>query len=109
MPGQRLGKRSKPAVRAEIGPGRQGAVAQRPFGVADQQGRGGPLLNAEPFARPAPAQRTVEGKVMRIERLEATAAAVASEVLTELLNLPLRLWLLVVHIGDVHDTPAQIH
>ncbi len=78
-------------VRLQVRPGGQGPLAQRPAAVADQQAGVGALLNAEPLASGAPAQRAVEGEMVRIERLETAAAPVAGKVLAEALDLPVRL------------------
>ena len=64
--------------------------------VADQQRRAGSLLHAQAFAGRTPAERTVEREMMRIQRLETAAAAVAGEVLTEALDAPVR-FRFVVH------------
>ena len=59
--------------------------------IADEQGRGGTLLHAQSLARRTPAERTVERKMMRIQRLEAAAALIAGEVLAVALDVPIRL------------------
>src|SRR2546428_12321248 len=45
---------------------------------------------------------------MRVQRLETTAAAVASIMLAEALDLPLRLGAVVIDMGHVQHTAAQI-
>src|SRR5262249_59427369 len=69
VPGQRFGEAAEGLVVVQVGPGGQGAVAQRAARVADEQGRGGALLDAEALARRAPPERAVEREVVRVERL----------------------------------------
>ena len=93
---ERLGEAQERAALGQVRPGGHGAVAQRQLRVADEQGRVGALLHAQPFAGRAPAERAVERKMVRIERLEAAAAVVAGEMLAEAVDPPVRLRLLVV-------------
>ncbi len=46
--------------------------------------------------------------MMRVERLEAATATVASEVQTKTVHAPIRLCFLVINVGDVHDAAAQV-
>src|SRR5205823_14631598 len=92
----------------QVRPGAEGALAQRPARVADEQGGVGALLHAEALAGRAPAERAVEREVVRVEPLEAPAAALAGEVLAVLLDAPLRLRLAVLHEGDVHHAAAEV-
>ena len=45
---------------------------------------------------------------MRVERLEAAAAAVAGHVLTIAVNRPLRLLASLIDVGHVQDAAAQV-
>ena len=90
---QCLGKARKGIVDRQGRPGGEGAVTQGTPRIADQEFRAGSLLYAKPFTRRAPAERTVERKMMRIQRLEAAAAAVTSVVLAGAIDFPLRLFL----------------
>ena len=56
-------------------------LGERELRIAQQRGRVRAGLRAQSFAGRAPAQRAVEREVVRRERLEAPAAAVAGEVL----------------------------
>src|SRR5262249_8564030 len=67
------------------------AVAQTGSRIANEQRRIRPLLRAESLAHGAPAERTIEREVMRIQRLEASATLIAGEVLTVAVDLPARL------------------
>ena len=76
--------------------------------LAHQDGGIGSLLRANPFARLAPAERTVERKVMRVQRLEAQVAPLARQVLRVLLDLPFCFVLVGVDVADVHDAAAEV-
>src|SRR5579884_407078 len=76
--------------------------------IADEQGRGGALLDAQPFARRTPAERAVERKMMRVQRLEAAATVITSEVLAVALDAPVWLRLAVLDVGDVHHAATKI-
>src|SRR5262249_18132034 len=78
--GNRLGEAQERLVLLQVRPGRQRPIPKRARGVADEQGRAGALLDAEALARRAPAERAVGREVVRVQRLEAAAAAVAGEV-----------------------------
>src|SRR5207244_4190872 len=68
----------------------------------------GALLCTEALANRAPPQRAVEREMVRIERLEAAAAAVAGEVLAVAIDAPGCLVARVVHVGDMHHPAAQL-
>src|SRR5205807_2957870 len=76
--------------------------------VADQEGGVGALLHAEALAGRAPAERTVEREMVRIEPLEAPATALAGEVQTVLLDAPLWFRLVVLDVGDVQHAATQL-
>src|SRR4051794_11321801 len=81
MAGQCLGECCERSVLLEVRPGSQGAITQRPGGIADEQSRVRSLLHAEPLASGAPTERAIEREMVWVQRLEAAAAAVASHVL----------------------------
>ncbi len=108
VPRQRFGETKEGRIARQVRPGGQGALAQGTARVADEQGRGGALLNPQPLAARTPAERAVEGKVMRVQRLETATAAIAGEVLAEALDAPVRLGLAVLDVRDVHDAAAQV-
>ena len=58
-----------------------GALGQRELGIAEQSRRVRARLHAETFAGRAPAQGAVEGEIVRRQRLEASPALLAGEVL----------------------------
>ncbi len=92
---------------ADVGPNEQRAFRQREVCIAQQRGRVRAGLRAEAFARRAPAERTVEREIVRLERLETAAALVAGEMLAVDSNLPARLGHIVVWIRDVHHAFAK--
>src|SRR5262245_12647846 len=107
MASQCFGKQGKGILIVERRPGGDGALAQRPLTVAHQHRGIGAALKSE--ARPGwtPPERTVEGKVMGIERFETSAATVARHVLTVTLDSPFRLVPRFVDIRDVHHALPQ--
>src|SRR5262249_789264 len=107
VPRQGLGEARERVVRRQLGPGRQCPVAQRALGVADHEAEAGALLHAEALAAGTPAERAVEREMMRIERFEAPAAALAGKMLTVALALPLGLGLAILDKGHVHHAAAE--
>src|SRR5439155_11798931 len=95
-------------ARRQLRPDCQGALSKRALRIANQESHAGALLDAKPLAGRTPAERAVERKVMRIERLKTPAATIAGKVQTELLYFPLRLRLAVVHVGDVQDAAPHL-
>ena len=77
------------------------------FGSRSRAAGFAPVCVPKPFARRAPAERTVERKAVRRERLEAAAATVAGEMLAVNLGPPVRLGHVVGRIGDVQHALAQ--
>ena len=73
------------------GPQGHGALGQRQFRIVKQRRRIRAGLRAQAFARRAPAQRTVERKTVRRERLEAAPALVAGKMLAVNFDPPARL------------------
>ncbi len=108
MPGQGLGKREKGAALVEIWPWSQGTLAERALSISQQQGGIGTELAAKALAGGAPAHGAVEGKVVRVERLEAAATAIAGQVLAETLDLPLRFGTLVIDESNMDDPASQL-
>jgi hypothetical protein len=106
--GQRLGEARERLLRRQLRPRGQRTVAQRQFRIAHQHRGIGAFLRPDAFARRAPAERAVERKMMRIERLEAAAALIAGEVLAVAIDLPLRLLARVVDMSDVHHALAEV-
>src|SRR5205823_1682830 len=76
--------------------------------IADEQGRARALLHAEAFAGRAPTERAVEREMVRVERLEAAAAALAGHVQAETVHSPLGLVLGLFNMSDVQDPLAQL-
>src|SRR5437870_78718 len=107
MPREGLGETQKWRVRRQLRPGSDGASAQRQARVAKEDSRVGTALKTQSFAGRAPAKRAVERKVMRVQPLEGSAAAVAGEVLAIAVHFPLRLRPRVIDMGDVDDALAQ--
>src|SRR5579872_4289891 len=108
VPRDRFGEAQKRAIGVQVRPRRQRPLAQRPAHVADEQRGVGALLNAQTLARRTPAERTVERKVMRVERLKAAPALVAHEMLTVALDAPLRFRFRVIDVRDVQHATAQV-
>ena len=100
--------RAKSGTRREIRPDGDGALAQAQSSVGHQHCRVGTLLHAQPLADRAPAQRTVERKMMRRQLVKAAAAAIAHAMLAEALDNPARLARFVSHPGDVNDSFAEV-
>ena len=84
MPGEERG-------RVEVGPDGHGALAEAQAAVGHEHRRVGAVLDAQPLADRAPAQRAVEREVVRRQLLEAPAAAVADAVLAVAVDRPARL------------------
>src|SRR5262249_29391640 len=108
VPCQRLGKAQERVVHGQRRPGRNRASTQRLAGIADQQSRTATLLNPQPLPPGTPAERTAKAKMMWVEWLETPAAAVAGEVLAVPFHLPLWFVPILVHVGHVEHTPAQV-
>src|SRR5262249_40535594 len=82
-------------------PGGQGALPQRQLRIADEQCRIGAALDAESLTCWTPAERTVEGEMVGVQRLEAAAAAVTSKMLAVALDFPFSLVPVFVNEDDV--------
>src|SRR5438132_343917 len=108
MPGERLGKARERRAGCQFRPDRQRPFAERAARIANEQGWASALLHAQAFTRRTPAEWAVEREVVWVERFEAAAAAIAGEVQAELLDLPLRLRPLVVHMGNVQIAAAHL-
>ena len=106
--GHRLDHPGEERVLGEVGPGDDRAAAEAPAAVGDQDGGVGPVLDAQPLADRAPAERAVEREVVRRELLEAPPAAVARAVLAVAVDVPVRLVGLVADPGDVDHALAQV-
>ena len=84
-----------------------GAVGQRPLGVAEQRRGVRADLHSQPLARLAPAQGTVEGKAVRRQRLKTASAAFAGQVLAVRADRPTGLGHVVQDLCDADHTFAQ--
>ncbi len=107
-PGERLDHPGEHRVRAEIRPDGDGALAEAHPAVGHEHRRVGAMLDAQPLANRAPAQRAVEREVMRRQLVEAAAARIADSVLAVAIDGPARLAGLVAHPRDVDDSLAQV-
>src|SRR5262249_11742780 len=67
-----------------------------------------PHLHAQALAGGAPTEWAIEGKMVRIERLEAPAALVAGEMLAIPLDLPARLGLAFFDMRHLQHARAQV-
>ena len=105
---ERLDHPGKQGSRIEIGPDGDGPIAQAQAAIGDEHGRIGALLDAQPLADRAPAQRAIERKMVRRHLVEAPAAAVANAVLAVAVDRPLRLARLVAGPGDMNDALSQV-
>ena len=83
--------RANIGVALEIGPDGDGPLAEAQPAVGDEHRRVGAVLDAQPLADRAPAQRAVEGEVVRRQLVEAAAATVADAVLAVAVDRPARL------------------
>src|SRR6266849_2060897 len=88
MAGQGIGETPEWGVVGQRRPGRQGAFAQRQLRVANEYGWVGSTLHAQSLTRGTPAERTIEGEMVRVQRLETAATAVASKMLAIALDFP---------------------
>src|SRR5712692_9130747 len=91
VPRERFRKTSERLLGRQFGPGSEGALAQRQRPRPNEDGGIGPFLRAQACANGAPAEWTVKGKMVRIQRLETAAALVACKVLTKAIDFPFRL------------------
>src|SRR5262249_26306233 len=66
--------------KTDVGPDEKRAFFEREAGVAEQRGGIRADLGAEAFAGGAPAERAVEGEIVRVEGVEAAAAFFTGEV-----------------------------
>src|SRR6266852_5151847 len=108
MTGDGFGEAEEFGIVRERRPCRQRALAQRQLGIANQHGRIGSALHAQSFTCRTPAERTVERKMVRIQRLKAAATAVASKMLAITLDFPFRFFLVFIDKDDMDDSLAQI-
>src|SRR5216683_4656975 len=108
MAGDGIGKSEEFGAVTQCGPGGQGALTQRQLGIANEHGRVGPALDSQSLAGRAPAERTIKREMVRVQRLEATAAAVACKMLAITLDFPILLFLFFVDKDDVDHSLAQV-
>ena len=80
--------------------------AKRELGITEQSGRVRARLHAETFAGRAPAQGTVEGEIVRRQRLEAPPALLAGEVLTVNFDRPVGFRHVVAGLGHVQHAAS---
>src|SRR5271165_4720181 len=88
---ERLDHAGKERDRLEIRPDSNSPPAQAQSPVWYQDRRVGALLHTQPLTDRAPAQRTVERKMMRRQLVEAATAPITHSVLAEAVDRPARL------------------
>ncbi len=106
--GDRLDHPGEVGRRVELGPDGDRALAEAQATVGDEHRRVGSVLDSQPLADRAPAQRAVEGEVVGLQLVEAATATVADAVLAVSVDGPARLLGFIADPRDVHDPLAQV-
>src|SRR5438105_7841925 len=99
MSSERLGETEEGVVLSQRRPCGESAFAEAFLRIADEQGGAGAFLYTESLTGRAPAERAVERKMMRVERLEAAATTVTGKVLAKAFDLPVRLLLAFLNVS----------